>query len=432
MSASGEGHDTRTVVVSLVVGVFFGGMVGGVAFPTLPRLGSILGFSALVVGVILAINRATRMIVNAPAGAILDRVGTRKPMLVGFLFEGLAAIGYLVGYHVGRAGPGALAGLPVAPSTASAASFLLARVIWGIGSAFVLVGAFSTVTKVTTPANRGKWTGYMRGGQSLGMPAGLVVGGLAADVLGFQAAFAIAGLAAAVALVVSFFILPDLTPDENATEGETRLRDVPRLAVADTRVFAVGATNFVVRFLYAGILLSTAVEYAAANDIHVGLLDATGVSGVVLAVAALFSAVATVLVGPLADRAPTRSHVVVPSIGLLGAGFALLALVPTLLGTFAGVALIGLGVEGANLPLMAYLGDISPEDDVGKLGGVYNVFGDFGATVGPLVALPLATAYGYTAEYLGCVLLCVLAIGVVALAITDDGTATVKAAPAND
>ncbi|GAA0313188.1 hypothetical protein [Halarchaeum salinum] len=76
-TAPDGGSDTRTVVASLVVGVFFGGMVGGVAFPTLPRLGSVLGFSALIVGVILAINRATRMVVNAPAGALLDRDGVR-------------------------------------------------------------------------------------------------------------------------------------------------------------------------------------------------------------------------------------------------------------------------------------------------------------------------------------------------------------------
>jgi len=414
-------YDTRTVVVSLVVGVFFGGMVGGVAFPTLPRLGSILGFSALVVGIILAINRATRMVVNAPAGAVLDRVGTRRPMLAGFLLEGVAPVGYVLGltdwWTTGLAHL-----LPVSATAASAATFVLARIVWGVGSAFVLVGAFSTVTKVTTPENRGTWTGYMRGGQSLGFPAGLVAGGLVADLVGFRAAFAVAGVAAAVALVVCALVLPDLRPDSGGHEGG--LRDVPRLAFGDARVFAIGATNFIVRLLYAGVLLSTVVEYAAANDIHVGELAATGVSGVVMAICAIFAAAATVIAGPLADRAPTRSSVVVPSLGLLGVGFACLALSPTLVGTVTGVALIGLGVEGANLPLLAYLGDISPADDVGKLGGVYNVFGDFGSTVGPLVALPIATTYGYTAEYAGCALCCVVAIAVVARAATDDQTVT--------
>lgn len=408
------GHDTRTVVVSLVVGVFFGGTVGGVAFPTLPRLGSILGFSALVVGVILSVNRATRMVVNTPAGAVLDRVGTRRPMLAGFLCEGLAPVGYVLGLS-GAWTHGLAAVLPTDATGASAATFVVARVLWGIGSAFVFVGAFSVVTKVTTPENRGRWTGYMRGGQSLGFPAGLVVGGLAADVLGFEAAFVLAGVAALLAFCVSALVLPDLRADPRAET--TRLRDVPRLAVADRRVLAVGATNFAVRFLYAGVLLSTVVEYAAVNDIRVGALSATGVSGVVMAVCALFAAGATLVVGPLADRAAERSHVVLPALGLLAGGFAALAFVPTLPGALAGVALVGLGVEGANLPLLAYLGDVSPADDVGKLGGVYNVFGDFGATLGPLVALPLATAYGYTAEYAGCVLLvgvvaCVVLLGV--------------------
>jgi MFS family permease len=74
--------------------------------------------------------------------------------------------------------------------------------------------------------------------------------------------------------------------------------------------------------------------------------------------------------------------------------------------------LIGIGVGGSNPPLMAYLGDISPADDVGKLGGVYNVFGDLGSTLGPVLALPLVARIGYTAEYLACAL---LALGVAVL-----------------
>jgi MFS family permease len=56
------------------------------------------------------------------------------------------------------------------------------------------------------------------------------------------------------------------------------------------------------------------------------------------------------------------------------------------------------------------LPDVSP--DVGKLGGVYNVFGDLGSTLGPLVALPLVARVGFAAEYLTCV---VLALGVAVL-----------------
>nr|WP_231751598.1 MFS transporter [Halogeometricum sp. CBA1124] len=60
--------------------------------------------------------------------------------------------------------------------------------------------------------------------------------------------------------------------------------------------------------------------------------------------------------------------------------------------------------------MLAYLGDLSPSDDVGKLGGVYNVFGDLGSTLGPLVAVPLVEIVGFRVEYLACVGL-VLVVG---------------------
>jgi MFS family permease len=88
--------------------------------------------------------------------------------------------------------------------------------------------------------------------------------------------------------------------------------------------------------------------------------------------------------------------------GVLAAGFGLLATIPTLVASLVAVALIGLGVGGTNPPLLAYLGDVSPDDDVGKLGGVYNVFGDLGSTLGPVVALPLVQQVGFPVGYLAC------------------------------
>jgi MFS family permease len=157
--AGREDPSVRYVVASLVAGVFFGGLGGGVAFPTLPTLGPILGTSPFVVGLVLSVNRFTRLVMNTPAGQILDRIGTRRPMIVGFVVQGLVPFRYVLGLHADR--------LPVG----SAAVFLLSRGLWGFGSASVFVGAFSTITHVTTPDNRGKWIGYMRGGQSLGFPS---------------------------------------------------------------------------------------------------------------------------------------------------------------------------------------------------------------------------------------------------------------------
>lgn len=410
-----EDPSVRYVVASLVAGVFFGGLGGGVAFPTLPTLGPLLGISPFVVGVILSINRFTRLVMNTPAGQILDRIGTRRPMIAGFVLQGLVPFGYILGLHADR--------LPLGSATV----FLASRSLWGFGSAFVFVGAFSTITHVTTPANRGKWIGYMRGGQSLGFPTGLVLGGLLTDAYGYDFAFAVAGFAGLLAAVVAFLVLPDVKSDLEAS----RLRDLPAIVRADMRIASVGSVNFVVRFLFSGVLLSTAVLYAQEYDITIGLLSSTGVSGVVMAISVLGASGTTLLVGRYSDRLSNRALITIPALLVLGSGFALLALVPILLGVVLAVALIGIGVGGSNPPLMAYLGDISPADDVGKLGGVYNLFGDLGSTLGPLVALPLVARIGFPAEYLGCAILALGAAVLVWFTLLGDPKPT-DAVPSGD
>lgn len=419
LPARQEEPSVRYVAASLVAGVFLGGVAGGVAFPTLPQLGPRLGITPFVVGLILSINRFTRLLLNTPAGTILDRVGTRRPMIAGFFVQGLAPFGYALGLN-----PDLLAvrlplsGAIVGPDSATV--FLAARAAWGVGSAFVFVGAFATITHVTTPENRGRWTGYMRGGQSLGFPMGLVAGGLLADAHGFQTAFLAAGTAGLFSAVVAVAVLPNLGADVDQT---TRLRDVPALVRRDPRVLTVGLVNLTVRFLFAGVLLSTVVLYADRNAIRISGFSETGVSGVVMAVSVVFASVTTVASGRFSDRLDNRASVTVPALALLAAGFAVLALFPSLWTTLAGVALVGVGVGGTNPPLLAYLGDISPEDDIGKLGGVYNVFGDVGSTVGPLAALPVAYAVGFQVEYLLCTGLVVLAGGLVLATLFTDQTA---------
>lgn len=388
----------RYVVGSIALGVFFGGLGGGVAFPTLPKLGLILGISPFVVSVILSMNRFTRLVMNAPAGQLLDRIGARRPMVAGFFIQALAPFGYILGLHTDS--------LPLVVSPT--AVFIASRMLWGIGSAFVLVGAFSMVTHITTTANRGRWTGVMRGAQTLGFPAGLASGGVLTDLYGYDAAFFLAGCAGMLSGIVALFAVPNVDASVKARGG---VRTAIRLATGDRRILTVGSVNFVVRFLYAGVLLSTIVLATAERGLTFGALSEAGVSGVVMAISVLFASTSTLVAGEYSDGVSNRALVTLPSLVVFGVGFIILSLFPTVSGTVIGVALIGLGVGGTNPPLLAYLGDISPEGDIGKMTGMYNVFGDLGSTLGPLVALPLAAVIGYDITYLGCVLL-VVVIGI--------------------
>ena len=125
----------------MIGGVFFGGVGGGVAFPTLPTLGTVLGISSFVVGAILSINRFTRLVMATPTGQLLDSVGTRKPRLVGLFVQGLVPFGYVLALDPG-------------PVPLQCGDLLPLAGLLG-GSAFVFVGGHH-FTHVTTAENRRK------------------------------------------------------------------------------------------------------------------------------------------------------------------------------------------------------------------------------------------------------------------------------------
>lgn len=396
-AAGGTGdHSVRTVALAVTAGVFLGGVATGVAFPTLPLLDRVLGISAVMLGIVLAANRIARLVMNTPAGQIIDERGARKPMIVGLFVQGLAPFGYVAGLYTPAVD---VATLPlIGTVSAPGLVFVASRCFWGLGSAFVFVGAFAVITHLTTSDDRGRWTGYLRGGQLLGFPAGLVVGGLLADLAGYAEAFAVAGVAGLFSTAVALVVLPDVTPEVEPSGG---LREVPALLRRDPRVLAVGGVAFSLRFLFAGVLLSTAVLHAETHGVRIGGLDPTGASGVLLGAGTLCMAGATLATGRLSDRVGDRSLIVLPGTLALGVGFTVAALRPTLAGTLAGVALVGVGAGSVGPSLLAYLGDISPADGVGRLGGVYNALGDLGSTLGPLVSLPVANAVGTGPTYLG-------------------------------
>ncbi|RNJ26470.1 MFS transporter [Halosegnis longus] len=392
-------HSVRAIALAVTAGVFLGGVATGVAFPTLPLLDQYLGISAALLGFILSANRIARLVANTPAGNVIDRVGPRRPMIVGLFVQGLAPFGYVLGLNVPRVD---LFVLPaVGTVSLPALVFISARIFWGLGSAFVFIGAFAIITGVTDQSNRGRWTGYMRAGQSMGFPTGLVVGGIVADVFDITTAFLAAGTLALAAGVLGWYVLPDVQP--SGTDGRTpRLRDLPETVRSLPGVLPIGLANAGVRLLFGGVLLTTAVQYADYLGLTIGALTAAGVSGLVTGLGVVASAGATVVSGRVSDTVDSRAVVTLPGFALLAAGYALLALSGNLPGVTAGIVLVGAGTGAVGPALLATLGDIAPGDELGRLAGVYNVFGDIGLSVGPLAALPIAEAVGFTPTYLAC------------------------------
>ena len=386
LPAHRENPGVRYVAGSFAVGIFLPSVAGGITFPLLSRLELVLGLSPAVVGLIVSASEGVRLLSNAPVGSLLDQVGTRRPLIVGLLLLTVAPFGYALGIDPGP--------VPLEPAVV----FVVSAAVAGLGSALVLVGGYAMITDITTPENRGQWLGYMLGSYGLGFPFGLVVGGIVADVYGIREAFLLGGVISLVSLPVVLAFVPDRSPEVDPDRG---VRAIPTLVRADRRLAALGTVNGIVSFL-SRAFLTTVVVFTAELGLEIGVFGNVGITGVMLALVTLAAAGSTLVAGRYSDSFDDRIRLVLASLGVMAVGFVTVAMVPTLIGIVAGGVVAAVGGGAVGPVLKAYLGDISPPGDVAKLGGAYNVFGDLGAILGPMVTLPAASRVGFDAVYFGC------------------------------
>ncbi len=368
---------SNRVVLAVVASTFFVGFGGGVIFPILPNLGEVLGISAVVVGLILSANRFTRIVANAPAGALVDRIGTRTPFIAGLAIEGVATFMYVVAI---------LSSMPEF-------WFMFARILWGIGSALVFATAYTITADVSEASSRGTSMGIVRAGITFGFPAGLVLGGVVSDVWGNVEAFALAAAFAGLASGIAYIIVP-----ETHVEGEQKAikpwdieRSVPALTI--------GLVNFGLYFAYMGVLFSTLVLLLGDRGISIFGLNAQGSSGMLMAITVLAGSVFTLGGGALSDSIGARVPVMLVFLCTACIGFGVLAYGTSVEWLVVACVLVGAGQGGVGGPLTALLADLTPDERMGRAMGTNNVMGDVGGGLGPLIALPFAETIGFELLY---------------------------------
>jgi MFS family permease len=381
---------------------FIGGLGGGLVFPILPALGLQLGIAGGVIGLILSANRITRLSFAPWAGRMVDRLGGKAPLSVGLLIECLGILGYEAALLFGH----------------PAWWFLAGRAVFGIGSALLLVGAQAAVLGFSEMADRGRHTASVRIALSMGMPGGLVLGGLIADRFSDGAAFLTGAALTALGALVALWLVPG---GRFRTEGalhagksspRTSLRDLLRLPEFPFLASAWGF-NLLVFFSVQGVLLATLVLLVERRGFHLFGLAGEGTAGLVMAAMMASSSVLAFLIGRALDRLGLRTVLLLPSLAGLACGFLLLGLAHSLSMTFAGAVLAGISFNGINLPLLALLGDITLPERYGRAVATYQIFGDIGGSLGPILGLEAGLRLGLMPTYLGVAVL--LALGVPAV-----------------
>jgi MFS family permease len=388
----GKQASPTTLAAALIPGTLLAGVAGGIAFPILPVVGLQLGLSLPFIGLILAANRAARVVASPLVGILADRIGGRRTLLAGLFLQivvmGLYALG-IVTHHAG-------------------VFFLGGRLLHGPGSACVFVSAQALALHAGGQARGGSTAGTVRAAIVLGVPIGLVAGGLLSDAVGDAATFLVASGAVALALVFAWVRVPDLRAPVGRRPplGET-LR-----AMREGKLLAVGMLNFALSFAAGGMVLTTLTLLV--HDRHVSLfgLSGKGTSGIFMGLMTVADAALTPLAGRLGDRFRAHARVATVSLLILVPGLVLVGISGGPLGIGAGIVLVGVGGAGLGPSLLVIMGEIVPKERRGTGAGLLQLCGDVGGMFGPLVGTSLF-AGGTVLPYLGTagLVLCVAPLG---------------------
>lgn len=350
---------------------------------------TVLGASALVVGVIEGIAEATASITKIFSGALSDRLGRRKT---------LAAIGY---------GLAALS-KPVFPLAPTVGWLVAARFIDRVGKGIRGAPRDALVADIAPPRLRGASFGLRQSLDTLGAFLGplLAIGLMGWTQDAFQTVFWFAVLPAFLAfgLIVWAVKEPAHPPGRRPVRAPLSRRELAHLGSAYWWVVTVGAVFTLARFSEAFLVLR-------AQEAGLALMWVPAV----LVVMNLVYSVAAYPAGALSDRVG-RTRLLVAGLVVLVAADLVLAFVPGLWGVGTGVVLWGLHMALTQGLLATLVADTAPAELRGTAFGVFNLVTGVALLAASVVAGLLWDQLGSSATFLaGAGFALVALVGLVAL-----------------
>ena len=380
--ADSVGNSFLIVVLPLYVasGVITGGTGG-------------LGVS-LITGAILAAFGLFNSALQPFAGRFSDRVGRRKP----FVLFGLAVLGAANFVYVFASSYWAL---------------LAIRAAQGVGVAFTITATIALVNELAATDNRGGNMGTFNTFRLLGFGAGPIAAGtvvnagpytvLGLSMTGFEAAFYIAALSAAVSFVLVTVLVrdPDIERSVSSEDTSIAILDHDSEGWLDP-VFTLGLASL---FMAIGIALLSAIE----PQVNERLGQGAQLFGIEFAAFVLIQVVFQAPIGSASDRYGRKPFILAGLVILVPATLAQgLVVAPwqmILARTFQGLA-------GAMVfaPALALAGDLASAGTSGSQLSVLTMSFGLGTAIGPL-ASGFLVRYGYVTPFaFGAVL---AAVGVV-------------------
>lgn len=377
--------------IRILVGAGFVVALGyGIVVPALPEFARSFNVGVTAASAVVSGFALFRLLFAPASGRMLHRLGEQRMFCFGVLVVAASSAACAV--------------------AATYQQLLILRAIGGVGSTMFTVAAASLIIKISPPDMRGRSAASWATGFLLGNIAGPVIGGWL-TAISLRAPFVIYAVLLGLAAVIIRLRLPS---PKKAAPADPEY--VPAFAVTFTsllrdRTFqACLASNFLNGWTVYGVRIAIVPLF---------IVDVLGLSsswsGIALTAFAVGTALALTCGGYLADQWGRKRTALIGSLGValtMGSlGFST-SLDLVLLACF----LSGIGTGLLTPPLSAAVADVLSPDRGDARGDThsgtalagYQMIGDVGAIVGPVLAGVAVDYSGYTAAF---VLTAVLAVG---------------------
>jgi MFS family permease len=364
-------RDLPREVSVLVVASFFVAVGFGIIVPAIPLFARSFGVSNAAVGLIISLFALTRFASGLFSGKLVDKFGERTIFAVGVA---------LVALSVG------LSGL-----AQSYNQLLFFRAAGGLGSSMFSVAASSVILRSVSDAQRGHAQSVYNGSFLLGAIAGPAIGGALAAV-SLRAPFFVYAIALSISGTVAFlFFTSEHLQAPKKSDGKKVVMSLREALSLKGYRYALVIT-FVASWVLFGVRTSILPLFVTEQ-----LKSTAAVVGWGFTISAVIQGTLILRAGRLSDERGRRFILIVgTTIALVGIVIMTLTLNPLMF--FISMAIMGLGNAFLASAPATIVGDLI-EGKGGQVIALFQMAGDAGMIVGPVVVGFVADHYGYRAAF---------------------------------
>ena len=354
--------------VSILVAASFFVAVGfGIVMPAIPIFAKSFGVNNAAIGLMVSAFAITRFCSGLISGSLVDRFGERAVFSSGVFMVALFTFlaGLAQNYH----------------------QLLIFRAAGGLGSSMFSVAAGSVIMRSVDDNHRGRAQSVYQGAFLLGGIAGPAIGGLL-SAISLRAPFFVYSILLLCSGIVAFFFLKGDKIGVDAVSGSSDESTTVAEALRMKPYVIALVLTFISTWVTFGLRASILPIFVTED-----LKSTTAVVGYGLAISAVMQGIFLLRAGRFSDTKGRKASAVIGA-NVVFVGVVLLTFSTHVWMFMAAMIIMGLGSSFITTTPASIVGDVI-KGKGGKVIGIFQMAGDAGMMIGPVVIGAISDVYSY-------------------------------------